>query len=131
MIWNRGRNNRNRLRGRYAEDRALHYLQRHGLRLLARNFHCRGGEIDLIMQQGDSLIFVEVRYRSRSDYGSGLESVDRRKRERIRHCALHYLQRHPRLQERPMRFDVVAIAASDGPHEPARIDWIRNAFDAC
>ncbi|MDV3237395.1 MAG: YraN family protein [Gammaproteobacteria bacterium] len=113
--------------GQRAEDAACAYLLARGLRLIARNFRCRRGEIDLIMQDTDNLVFVEVRYRRQSRYGSGLESVDRRKQERIVRCAMHYLQRHPQAARSAARFDVVALApASEG----LRIDWVRNAFDA-
>lgn len=107
-----------------AEETACRYLCRKGLRLLTRNFRCRGGEIDLIMRDGDSLVFVEVRYRRHARYGSGAESVDRRKRERIILCAQLYLQRHPAEQRRPARFDVVSLDADNG------IDWIPDAFQA-
>lgn len=116
-----------RARGTDAEDQACRFLRRQGLRLIARNYHCRQGEIDLIMQDADNLVFVEVRYRRQSRYGSGLESVDRRKQQRIAHCAAHYLHRHPRAAELAARFDVVAL--TPGADEP-RIEWIRNAFEA-
>lgn len=79
------------------------------------------------MQDTDNLVFVEVRYRRQSRYGSGLESVDRRKQERIVRCAMHYLQRHPQAARSAARFDVVALAPAP---EGLRIDWIRSAFDA-
>ncbi|MFA7592927.1 MAG: YraN family protein [Thiohalobacteraceae bacterium] len=113
--------------GQRAEEAACNYLRAHGLRLIARNFRCRRGEIDLIMQDTDNLVFVEVRYRRQSRYGSGLESVDRHKQDRIVHCAMYYLQRHPQAARSAARFDVVALRpAPDG----LRIDWVRNAFDA-
>jgi putative endonuclease len=115
------------LQGPHAEELACRYLLRQGLRLVARNYRCRRGEIDLIMQDRDNLVFVEVRYRRQSRYGSGLESVTLRKQRRIVHCAAHYLHCHPQAAQRAARFDVVALAPeSDG----TSIEWIRNAFDA-
>lgn len=113
-----------RERGSHAEDLACRFLLRQGLRLLARNYRCRRGEIDLILRDAGNLVFVEVRYRRQDRYGSGLESVDRRKQRRISLCAAHYLQQHPQQANRPARFDVVAVGPDGG------IDWIRNAFDA-
>jgi len=114
-------------RGQHAEDAACAYLLARGLRLIARNFRCRRGEIDLVMQDTDNLVFVEVRYRRQSRYGSGLESVDRRKQERIVRCAMHFLQQHPQAARSAARFDVVALAPTPGG---LQIDWVRNAFDA-
>lgn len=112
-----------KMRGMDAETRALHYLQGRGLRCLARNYRCRGGEIDLVMQDKDSLVFVEVRYRRQSGFGSAAESVDRRKQSKLVTCARHYLQGSPDAACRPCRFDVVTLS---GP-EPA-IAWIQDAF---
>lgn len=125
-------------RGANAEALACEFLQQQGLRLIARNYHCRQGEIDLIMRDPDNLVFVEVRYRRQSRYGSGLESVDRRKQRRIVYCARHYLQRHPDLAELATRFDVVALAPDPYPNQDmnsvgpgkSRIEWIRHAFEA-
>lgn len=114
--------------GLQAENAAKTFLEKQGLKTKARNFHCRQGEIDLIMWDQDSLVFVEVRYRRQNDYGSALESVDRRKQRRILRCAEYYLLRHPELRDRRMRFDVVSVAIRDG--ETGDIDWIRHAFDA-
>ncbi|MEO5342678.1 MAG: YraN family protein [Gammaproteobacteria bacterium SHHR-1] len=109
--------------GNRAEDQALGYLQAQGLRLLERNYSCRQGEIDLIMQQGQTLVFIEVRYRRSSRYGSPLESVDPRKQARLLHSARHYLLCHPHWQDRPCRFDVVGISGDQGT-----IQWLTNAF---
>jgi len=112
-------------RGREAETRASQYLQERGLRLLQRNYRSRRGEIDLVLQDQDSLVFVEVRYRRESRFGSGAESVDRRKQSKLIACAQHYLQTYPRTAQQPCRFDVVSVGGSGGS-----IEWIRNAFGA-
>ena len=112
-------------RGREAETRAWQYLQERGLRLLQRNYRSRRGEIDLVLQDQDSLVFVEVRYRRESRFGSGAESVDRRKQSKLIACAQHYLQTYPKTARQPCRFDVVSVGGSSGS-----IEWIRNAFGA-
>ncbi len=95
------------------------------MRVIERNFHCRAGEIDLIMRDGDCLVFVEVRYRRSDRYGSPAESVAARKQARLLTTAQYYLQTHPAQRERPMRFDVVAVRPSpQGLH----IEWISDAF---
>ena len=112
-------------RGDAGEDEALAYLQERGLRLLQRNYRTPGrggGEIDLIMQSPDgTVVFVEVRKRSRSDFGGAAASVGFQKQRRIVFAANHYLLRWRRLP--PTRFDVVSIEAQ-GPQ------WLQAAFDA-
>jgi len=111
--------------GKDAEDHACRYLQARGLQLVQRNYHSRRGEIDLVMQDRDSLVFVEVRYRRQSRFGSAAESVDRHKQSKLIACASHYLQAFPGIARQPCRFDVVSIGANQDS-----IKWIRNAFDA-
>jgi putative endonuclease len=108
-----------------AEDLALHYLQKQGLRLLVRNYRTPGrggGEIDLIMHAPDgTTVFVEVRKRSSLHYGGAAASVGGVKQRRIVFAARHYLMR---LREMPpCRFDVVVI-------EPDGVQWLQAAFDA-
>ena len=111
-------------RGADAERTAAEHLARAGLRLLARNYRSPRGEIDLVMREGATLVFVEVRYRSRSDYGHAAETVDRRKQARLRATAEHFLQHRSRCPG-PCRFDIVAVTpGSEGP----RVEWLRNAF---
>jgi putative endonuclease len=100
---------------------ALEHLSRSGLWLESRNYRGPRGEIDLVMRDGEVLVFVEVRFRSDERFGDGAETVDGRKRARLRATAAHYLQTHPRLGSHPCRFDVVAVA-------PDRVDWIPDAF---
>lgn len=114
-----------RQRGMDAEELAWQHLKAHGARLLQRNFRSRRGEIDLVVQDRDSVVFVEVRYRTNPNYGSGEESVDLRKQSRLVACAQHYLQANPDAGHMPCRFDVIAINGSDGS-----LAWIRNAFDS-
>ncbi len=111
-------------RGDAGEDEALAYLQARGLRLLQRNYRTPGrggGEIDLIMQSADgTVVFVEVRQRSRTDHGGAAASIGYQKQRRIIFAAQHYLLRWRRLP--PARFDVVTIEAA-GP------EWLQAAFD--
>lgn len=109
------------LAGDAAEERALNYLQQHGLTLVARNFRCKGGEIDLILQDRGDLVFVEVRQRASRTYGGAAASVTARKQARLIVAAQTFLQRY---RTQPgCRFDVVAIDAD-------QIDWLRNAIDS-
>ncbi len=110
-------------RGSAAEDLACRYLEARGLILVTRNVRYRGGELDLIMCDGENLIFVEVRSRRHTRYGTPAESVTRTKQQRLLRAAALYLQRQ-RL-DLPCRFDVVAILQADD--EP-QIEWIRDAF---
>ena len=109
--------------GDRAESVALAYLSSQGLKLVTRNFKCKHGEIDLIMRDDKTLVFVEVRFRSRTDFGGGTESIDHRKQERIRKTAEFYLQKHVEYTRYPSRIDVVAV----GP-DIKDVNWIPNAL---
>lgn len=108
------------LAGRAAEEATATLLERHGLRLLARNYRTRFGEIDLVAQEGDMLVFVEVRARAGRAYGGAAASVDGIKQRRLVAAARHYLARLGR--EPACRFDVVSW-------EGGRARWIRGAFE--
>ncbi|HUE94473.1 YraN family protein [Pseudomonas sp.] len=113
--------------GQAAEALARQFLEQRGLRLLAQNWRCRLGELDLVMLDSDTVVFVEVRYRRYSAWGGAAESVDARKREKLSRAAQHFLQQESRWAKHPCRFDVIAITA-DSP-APAPLNWIQNAFD--
>lgn len=114
-----------RLRGRWGEDRAAEYLRQKGFRLLAANWRCRFGEVDLIAENEAYLCFVEVKLRKNTAYGSAGAFVDRRKQQKLRTCAELYLARHPTgLQP---RFDVIEIYAPQGTAGP-EILHLENAF---
>lgn len=114
-------------RGRWAEALACDYLRRNGLEVEARNYRGARGEIDLVMRLRDTLVFVEVRYRGGSDFGTGAESVDRGKRAKLVAAALHFLQRRRDGAACACRFDVVSITKHGAtPH----IEWIQDAFRA-
>ena len=102
----------------------MRHLERRGLKLVARNWRCAGGELDLVMRQRDTLVMVEVRKRSRSDYGDAFASVHRRKRGRVIHAAKMFLAAHPQYGRDAVRFDVVAVDGADA------VEWLEAAFDA-
>lgn len=107
--------------GAAKERLAQRYLERAGLTTVAVNVSCRHGELDLVMRDDATLVFVEVRYRQSEGFGGATASVDHRKRARLCAAAAWYLQRHPTTL--PCRFDVLAIGDGD------RVQWIRHAFD--
>jgi putative endonuclease len=106
--------------GARAEDLCAELLQGAGLRVLARNWRCRHGEIDLIAEEGGTLVFAEVRMRSSAGFGGAAESITAAKRSRLLAAARLYLSRR---REAPVRFDVFLI---DGASR--RVEWIRDAF---
>lgn len=108
-------------RGSAAEQQAQRHLEGNGLQRVAHNVRSRFGEIDLVMRHANTLVFVEVRYRSHSRFGGALASVDHHKQRRLIATAQHYLLRHP--HDGPCRFDVVGIGG-DGND----IEWLQNAF---
>jgi putative endonuclease len=108
-------------KGSETEQLVCDYLQAKGLQLLQRNFFSRYGEVDLIMRDGITLVFVEVRYRNNRQYGGAAASVTRAKQQRIIKTALYFQQRYA--PQDAMRFDVVAVEGN-----LPEIDWIQHAF---
>ena len=112
-------------KGRWAERQAAWHLRGRGLKLIARNYACRFGEIDLIMSDGGVLVFVEVKRRRSASFMDPAESVDTHKQRRLAMAAGKFLATHPHYGRQPARFDVVTIT---GPNYRPRFDWIRDAF---
>ena len=110
--------------GNHAENLALKFLQKQRLVLIERNFNCRYGELDLIMQEDNYLVFIEVRYRKDQRFGGALASIDLRKQAKLRRSAEHYLIKHKRTDS-PCRFDILCI---DGSLSRPRFNWLENAF---
>jgi putative endonuclease len=110
--------------GALAEDIAFRYLVDRGLRPVRRNYHCRGGEIDLIMQHGECLVFIEVRCRQSSAFSMPGHTVDRHKQRKIVRTAAIFLSRERRFANVNVRFDVVAIEGRSGDS----VQWMRDAF---
>ena len=112
--------------GDAAEQAALEYLQQHELKLIVRNYTCRGGEIDLVMLERQTLVLVEVRLRADMRFGGAAASVTARKQQRIAIAARHLLMTRRDLVKYPARFDVIAIEPqADGL---LKLEWIRDAF---
>ncbi len=112
--------------GELAEARALELLRRDGLRLLARNFRARGGELDLVMLDSGCVVFVEVRCRSCARFSTPARTVDRHKQRRIIRTAALFLARHAAYAHCAVRFDVVGIIDPASP--TPRCEWLRDAF---
>ena len=109
--------------GARAEELCAELLRKAGLRVLARNWRCRHGEIDLVAEEGGTLVFAEVRFRRDQRFGGAAESVTSAKQGRLIAAARLYLMRHP---DADCRFDVLLLDSL----EADRIRWIRNAFTA-
>jgi putative endonuclease len=113
-------------RGRAAEALAARFLAARGLQVLALNFRCRGGELDLVCREGKHLVIVEVRQRSQAAFGGALASIDAGKQRRLRRATAYFLLLHPRWHGHRVRFDAFAI---DGlPDRDPKISWVRAAF---
>lgn len=127
---------RHLLTGESAEQDACNFLVKNKLKLITRNYRCKFGEIDLIMQDKQSLVFVEVRYRKNSQFGSGAESITANKQRKLIKTASHYLQQNPKTAQYAARFDVISMSSggnSNGqtnPENETKIDWIKDAFQA-
>lgn len=123
-MWTSG--SKTQQRGRFYESLAWQHLKKAGLKLVARNFRIPGGEIDLICRDGETLVFVEVRYRACIDYGTSAATVTRTKQQKLRRAAYHYLQKNGLYEKIPCRFDVVGVTHQQDMH--CSFDWIKNAF---
>ena len=107
-------------KGDLAEQQACEFLRAQGLQLVCKNFSCRYGEIDLIMQEGEIIVIVEVKFRSSTAFGGAVASVTAKKRTKIIHTTQYYLSTYAIKNQ--IRFDVIAIEPESG------INWIKNAF---
>lgn len=116
-----GKQNAQRI-GKQAEISAKCYLEQQGLVLISENYSCKLGEIDLIMDDADQVVFIEVKYRKSASYGSSIEMVNPRKQKKIILTARHYLHQHHLTETISSRFDIIGIV----PNQP--IQWLKNAF---
>jgi putative endonuclease len=114
-------------RGAAAESLAVDFLTGRGLAVLERNMRCKVGEIDLVCLDGAVLVMIEIRHRTRGDYGGALASVDATKRRKLVRSAAILLQRRREWRDRCVRFDVVGL---QGEGSACRIAWIKDAFRA-
>jgi len=108
------------IRGDRSEQLACNYLEKQGLQLIDKNFRCKYGEIDLIMQDQKTLVIVEVRFRKSNQYGGALESITTKKQSRIIATTQHYLLTNK--IKSLIRFDVIGMSSDTD------INWIKNAF---
>lgn len=111
--------------GRSGEQSAERYLRNRGLQLVTRNYRCAQGEIDLVMRDGETLVFVEVRLRKSTEYGSPLETVSAAKQRKVIAAAQHFVLSQKVSSRQALRFDVIGIVGN-GTDET--IEWIHNAF---
>lgn len=113
-------------RGKVTEAFAENYLIQQGLVVVDKNVHCRQGEIDLVMRDGDTFVFVEVKYRKNNHFGSAAEAVSITKQNKIKHCVAFFFQQ-ANLNEynTPCRFDVIAL---EGNINQPQVTWLKNAF---
>ncbi len=114
--------------GRAGEAAARDYLARRGVRIVAENYACAAGEIDLVGREGDTLVFIEVKTRTSRAFGSPQLAVHWRKQRQIVKAAQWFLTEQ-RLSDTACRFDVLAICFPDEKAAP-RIEWLRDAFPA-
>ncbi len=121
-----------REQGEYTESLACQFLENKGFKLIEKNFNCRLGEIDLVMLDNETLVFVEVRYRRNTNFGSGAESITASKQAKLIKAASVFLQQSAKLNQYPARFDVVSITGFIETSDLSKInfDWIKNAFGA-
>lgn len=129
MLWNKGslpKEVTSTDKGQVTEQFAEDFLIKQGLTLVDKNYHCRQGEIDLIMLEGDTYVFVEVKYRKSMTFGGAISAISASKQKKIKHCVTFYLQQAG-LNEynTPCRIDVVALEGNI--NQPA-VTWLKNAF---
>jgi putative endonuclease len=108
------------VKGQSAEQHAYDYLLAQGLKPICRNFSCKLGELDLVMNDKGTLVIIEVRFRKNDNFGGALESITPKKQRRIIRATQYYLMTHT--VNSPIRFDVVAISPKQG------LKWVQNAF---
>jgi putative endonuclease len=118
--------------GAKGEEVAVNYLKSRGYRIVERNYRIRFGEIDIIAEQGDDLVFIEVKTRSGTLFGSPFESVTKQKQKQLSKVALEYISKQG-FHDRPARFDVVGIELQKGSEtfQDAAVELLQNAFDLC
>jgi len=114
--------------GKLGEDLAREHLKKSGCKILEQNYQVRMGEIDLIVEDSGTLVFVEVKTRSDSTHGSPFDAVTPAKQKQLSKVAPFYLGRHE-MHDRPARSDVVSVQIRTGA--PPKLEIIKNAFELC
>ncbi len=113
-------------KGAFFEQQALHWLQKQNLNLVKKNYHARFGEIDLIMIDGKTLCFIEVKYRQDNAFGGTAYSIPLLKQKKITKSALCFISQNNKYQQHNYRFDALFI--QPGKNEESKVEWIQNAF---
>ncbi len=116
--------------GTEAELWAQTFLEQQGLKTITKNFHGTRGEIDLIMRHNRTLVFVEVRLRSTNRHGNAMDSIDKRKQQRIISAAQNYLQIEGLWDQAQCRFDAICLDKDPDNSAQYQVEWLRNAFSA-
>lgn len=116
--------------GNRAEQAARRFLSKQGLTLITRNYAWRGGELDLVMKDAGTLVFIEVRYRTRSGFGNSAESITWRKQQKLIRTAQHFLQQYRLTDKSACRFDIITAEPDSSRQGTLQIGWIKNAFSA-
>ncbi len=114
--------------GSSIEAMACNFLKQQNLKIVEQNYRCRMGEIDIIAQDKETLVFVEVRYRKKNCFAQAEETVNYKKQKRIINTSLHFLVSHKLVEKVPCRFDVVGVNLIEG--KIPELTWIKNAFEA-
>lgn len=124
MLWTKAQTSHNK--GKVTEDFAKQYLIKQGLIFIDKNVHCRQGEIDLVMKDGCTFVFIEVKYRKNNHFGGAISAISPSKQQKIKHCVAFFLHK-ANLNEynTPCRFDVIAL---EGDINQPQITWLKNAF---
>lgn len=124
MLWTNKQNTRTK--GQATESFAQHYLMQQGLVLIDKNVHCRQGEVDLIMKDQQTYVFVEVKFRKNNNFGGAISAIPKSKQDKIKHCVAFFLHK-ANLNEynTPCRFDVIAL---EGDINQPKVTWLKNAF---
>ena len=113
-------------KGQETEDACCTYLKKQGLSLIEKNFYYRNGEIDLIMKDDKTIVFIEVRYRRNNNFGGAIESITPSKQKKVKASAETYIQSHAISDD--VRIDFVAMTQDPNQHSGYAFEWIKNAF---
>ncbi len=124
-MFNNSTGSPSQVKGLFYEKLAHKHLSRNGLKIVQKNYHCRFGEIDLILKDADTIVFAEVRYRSKTSHGGALETITKLKQKRLIKSAQVFLLENNLYERVAFRFDAVCI---QGQNTKPEITWIKNAF---
>jgi putative endonuclease len=124
LLWTKAKTSRDK--GISTEEFAKQYLKQQGLTFIDKNVHCRQGEIDLVMKDDQTLVFVEVKYRKNNHFGGAISAISQSKQQKIKHCVAFYLHKANLNEYNTLcRFDVIAL---DGDINQPQVTWLKNAF---